>query len=79
MLLLLERQGCRDFHGCTFLVAAITLSCERSATRRRELTPIRIHFARMALRGRIASLQEIARYLNRSASSLSELLTRHEQ
>jgi putative transposase len=51
----------------------------RSPARRRELTPIRIRFARMALQYRIASMQEIARYLNRSASSLSELLIRHDQ
>jgi DNA-binding CsgD family transcriptional regulator len=31
---------------------------------------------RMALQGGMASLQEIARYLNRSASSLSKLLAR---
>ncbi len=67
----LLEQLCRELN----LEAALV----RSPTRRRELTPIRIRFARMALQGRIASLQEIARYLNRSASSLSELLNRHEQ
>jgi hypothetical protein len=36
-----------------------------------------IRFARRALQDRIASLQEIARYVNRSASSLNELLIRH--
>lgn len=56
----------------------ITMDQLRSRARTRALTAIRLDFARQAFDGRIASLHEIARYMERSASSLSELLTRHK-
>jgi REP element-mobilizing transposase RayT len=49
----------------------------RSRTRTESLTAARLQLAREAMEGRVASLSEIARYLGRSPSSLSELLIRH--
>jgi putative transposase len=49
----------------------------RSRARSDALTAARLQLAREAIAGRVASLSDIARYLGRSPSSLSELLTRH--
>jgi putative transposase len=49
----------------------------RSCARTRSLTAPRVDIARGAVAGRIASLNQVARYLGRSSSSLSELLQRH--
>jgi putative transposase len=48
-----------------------------SRARTEVLTAARVQLARQAIEGRVASLSEVARYLARSPSSLSELLTRH--
>ena len=49
----------------------------RSPARQRKLSAVRLALVREAQRGRIASTHQVARYLNRSPSSISELLTRH--
>ena len=69
----------------TDLVAArcrahdVSIDDVRSLSRQMRLTQVRVEIARQATKGRIASLHEVARYLNRSPSSLSELLTRYPE
>jgi REP-associated tyrosine transposase len=56
---------------------AVPLALVRSPSRQRRLTPVRMAIVRRALADRVASLNEAARYLGRTPSSLSELLVRH--
>jgi putative transposase len=49
----------------------------RSSRRDTMLTDTRLEIARRAINGRIASLSQVARFLGRNRSSLSELLSRH--
>jgi hypothetical protein len=46
----------------------------RSKRRRRDLVQARGEFARRALREGVANLSQVARYLNRAPSTLSDLL-----
>lgn len=50
-----------------------------STSRQRHLTSIRIEIARIAADGRIATLKEVAQFLNRDPASLSELIARHSR
>jgi hypothetical protein len=62
---------CRTHH--------VTVDLVRSTSRRRSLTPIRFAIALQAVEQRIASAREVATFLNRDPSSISELLARHRQ
>lgn len=55
----------------------ITTELLRSASRAREISSIRVAFSVQAIERRIATLCEVARFLNRDPSSLTKLLTRH--
>jgi putative transposase len=55
----------------------VTVESVRSPSRQTRLSKVRVEIAQDATTHRVASLHEVARYLNRSPSSLSELLTRH--
>lgn len=57
----------------------VSLESVRSRQRQPLLTMVRVDIARCAVEERIASLNEVARFLGRSHSSLSELLTRYRQ
>jgi len=50
----------------------------RSASRGLLLTAARVEIAHRALEGRVASLSQVADFLGRNRSSLSELLSRHK-
>jgi REP element-mobilizing transposase RayT len=58
-------------------VHAVDPQVIRSSARHRRLTAVRVAIARQAIGDRIASMPEVARFLGRNSSSLSELLTRH--
>lgn len=49
----------------------------RSPSRARQLAPIRVQFIKQAIEQRIATLSEVARYLNRDPSALGRLVKRH--
>jgi putative transposase len=49
----------------------------RSRSAMRRLTPIRLQIARAAIEQRIATLTEVARYLNRDPSTLCKLMSKH--
>jgi hypothetical protein len=49
----------------------------RSPSRARQLAPIRAHLVTQAIEERIATLSEVARYLNRDPSALGRLVSRH--
>lgn len=55
----------------------ISVELLRSRSRARTLTPIRIELTRRAIELRIATLSEVARFLLREPSALSQLLARH--
>jgi putative transposase len=55
----------------------VSVSWLRSLSRARELTPIRVDFITQAIDLRIATLTELARFLNRDPSALTKLLARH--
>jgi putative transposase len=57
----------------------VTIESVCSPSRRMRLSKVRVDIAQQATAQRIASLHEVARYLNRSPSSLSELLTRYSK
>lgn len=57
----------------------VTLSLLRSRSRARHLAAIRAAFSTQAITQHIATLSEIARFLNRDPSSLTKLLARHQQ
>lgn len=48
----------------------------RSRSSARDLTPIRLHILRLAIDQRVASLTEVARFLNRDPSTLCKLMLR---
>jgi len=50
----------------------------RSPVRARRLTSIRVDFSMQAIQLRIATLSEIARFLNRDPSSIAKLMARHK-
>ena len=57
----------------------VTLANLRSRSRRQELVVARAVFAWYATERRVASLSEVARYLGRSASSLTRAVARHQR
>ena len=57
----------------------ISLDLIRSPSRQRSLTTLRLTIAQQAIDQRIATSREIATFLNRDPSSLSELLSRHRR
>ena len=57
----------------------ITMEDLRSARRYRPLVQARVEVARRALREGVANLSQVARHLNRSPSTLSSLLYRHDR
>lgn len=58
-------------------VYGVSVESVQSPSRQMSLSKVRIDIARQATINRVATLQEVARFLNRSPSSLSELLTRY--
>jgi hypothetical protein len=54
----------------------VRLAEVRAPNRRREFTGARVQIARRAIDERIASLNQVARYLGRGSSALAELLLR---
>jgi putative transposase len=55
----------------------VSLDLIRSSSRQRSLTIVRLTIAQHAINERIATSREVATFLNRDPSSLSELLTRY--
>jgi putative transposase len=55
----------------------IPLSIIRSRAALRRLTPIRVEIARSAIEQRVATLAEVARYLDRDPSTLYQLMNRY--
>ncbi|HZF15093.1 MAG TPA: transposase [Steroidobacteraceae bacterium] len=55
----------------------IPVSIIRSPAALRLLTPIRVEIARSAIEQRVATLAEVARYLDRDPSTLYQLMNRH--
>lgn len=55
----------------------LSIDLLRSTSRARRLTRLRAHFASLAIERRVATLSEVARYLNRDSSALGRLLARH--
>jgi putative transposase len=58
---------------------AVSPEIVRSVSRQRKLTAVRVEIAMRALDRRVATLVEVAAFLNREPASLSELLSRHRR
>jgi REP element-mobilizing transposase RayT len=55
----------------------VSINLLRSPSRARHLTTVRIELAREAMEQRIATLTDVARFLGRDPSALTQLLARH--
>src|SRR5882672_4214054 len=55
----------------------VPVSIIRSRAALRVLTPIRVEIARLAIEQRVATLAEVARYLERDPSTICQLMNRH--
>src|SRR5690606_5409576 len=58
---------------------AVSVEVVRSASRQRRLTPVRVALATRAIEERVATMVEVAAFLNREPATLSELLSRHRR
>lgn len=67
----LAEEICREY--------AISVETVRSASRQRRLTPVRVALAIRAIEERVATLVDVAAFLNRQPATLSELLSRHRR
>jgi len=56
---------------------SVTVEHIRSSSKLASLSKVRVEIARLAIEGRMASLSEVARSLNRTHAALSRLLQRH--
>jgi hypothetical protein len=65
----LAEEACQQF--------CVDLALLQSGARQRQLTAVRAWIAHQALKQRIGSVCEVARFLNRSESALRECLLRH--
>jgi putative transposase len=61
---------------CTAHAISIERLCSRSSSR--ALTPIRLQLAHQAIDNRIATLSEVARFLDRDLSTLCKLMLKHQ-
>jgi putative transposase len=66
----LGERICQEHH--------ISIERMRSPSRARDLTPIRVGFITQAVELRVATLSEVARFLQRDPSALTKLLARHK-
>jgi hypothetical protein len=55
----------------------VSINLLRSPSRARHLTTVRIELAREAMEQRIATLTDVARFLGRDPSALTQLLARY--